>query len=179
MERTTKSGRKIIAQVKSFFVTLNEDMQVGKLDRRGSDTKIFANVLPKKELKAGEKVCLRVGIRKFNGNFLVYAHGHGWMEVENMEEKFTCKSTNYEEILELDYLALSNKNKIRLLNKYFPQYFEKLTKGETLLIAHYDNKDLKEIENEISCDKSLKYKIKNHTDKYAEAMLKKIELQLA
>ena len=179
MKRTTKSGRTIIAEVKSFFVSLNKDMEVGKLNRRGTDTKIFASVLPNKILQAGEKVCLRVGIRKFNGNYLVYAHGHGWMEVENMYETFTSKSTDYEQLLELDYITLSNEKKLRLINKYFPEYFANLTKTETLLMSYYDNIDLKEVETKIECDKSLKYKIKNHTDKYAEAMLKKIELQLA
>lgn len=179
MERTTKQGRTIIATVKSFLVTLKEDVQVGKLNRRGSDTKVFASVLPKKELKAGDKVCLRLGVRKFNGNFLVYAHGYGWIEVEDMEKTFASKSNNYEDLLELDYLNLSNEMKLKLINKHFPGYFENLTKAETLLMAYYDNKDLKEVEAEISCDKSLKYKVKNHSDKYAEAMLKKIEPQLA
>lgn len=179
MERMTKGGRKIIAEVKSFLVTLNEDVQVGKLNRRGSDTKVFASVLPKNDIEAGTKLCLRVGIRKYNGNYLVYAHGFGWIEVENMEKTFTSKNTNYETLLELDYVNLSDEQKLRLIKKYFPQHFENLTKAETLLMAHFDNRDLKEVETEISCDKSLKYKVKNHTEKYSQAMLKKVELLLA
>lgn len=179
MERMTKGGRKIIAEVKSFLVTLNEDVQVGKLNRRGSDTKVFASVLPKKEVKAGTKLCLRVGIRKFNGNYLVYAHGFGWIEVEDMEKTFASKDTNYETLLELDYINLSDEQKLRLIKKYFPQYFESLTKAETLLMAHFDNRDLREVEIEISCDKSLKYKVKNHTERYSQVMLKKIEALLA
>ena len=178
MERTTKGGRKIIAEVKSFLVTLKEDVQVGKLNRRGSDTKIFASVLPKNTVKAGTKLCLRVGIRKFNGNYLVYAHGFGWIEVEDMTKTFTSRDTNYETLLELDYMNLSDKQKLKLIQKHFPQHFETLTKAETLLMAHFDNRDLKDVEAEICCDKSLKYKVKNHTERYSQAMLKKVEVLL-
>lgn len=179
MKRTTKNGRDIKAAVKSFLVVLNEDVKVGKLNKRGAnDIKMFATVVPKKEIEAGTKLCLRVGIKKFNGNYLVYAHGYGWIEVENMEKTFTSKDTNYETMLESNYTALSNKEKIQLIEKYYPNHFKQLTKTETLLMAYYNNLDLNEVESQISCDKSLKYKIKNHTDKYAVAMLKKIELLL-
>ena len=48
-----------------------------------------------------------------------------------------------------------------------------------MLLAHLNGKDLNEVEKEIGIDKSMKYKIKKHTEKYEEAFIKKMETKLA
>lgn len=177
--RTTKTGKKIICDVKAYSVTMKKDMTVGTLNKRGIQNKMLASVNGKKVVEAGTKVCIRLGYRKYNGNALIYAHGFGWMEVENMAETFEGKHTDFEGVIQADWNKTSNEDKIKLLKENFPEKFSGLNKAETLLMAVYDGKDLNEVEKEIAADKSLKYKVRKHTDDYAAKFLTKIEQQLA
>lgn len=179
MKRTRKNGTKIIAEVKSFLVTTKVEVKSGTLNKRGLDAKMFAEVVPNRIIAEGTKVCLRFGIRKFNGNFLVYAHSFGWIEVSNMEETFISKDTEFSTLLQRDYMKLTNEEKIKALSIHFPTSVSNLTKTETLLMGLINGKDLNEVEKEIAADKSLKYKVKKHTDEYATTFIKKLEATIA
>jgi hypothetical protein len=177
--RTTKTGTVIKASVKSYFVTTKIDITTGTLDQRGDETsKMFANVVPKKTLKAGEKVCLRMAYKKFNGNLLLYLHRSGWMEIapEKLPEVFAANKTIVvDDLTSMKYEELSNIEKVKMLNKFFPGKYTEFTKTEQMLMAYLEDKDLNEVEKEIKVDKSLKYKIKKHADDFAETFAKKLE----
>ena len=178
-ERKTKGGRKIIAEVKSYLVITKIDVSAGILDKRGTDGKLFANVIEKKVIPAGTKVCLRFGVKKFNGNYLVYMHSFGWTEVENLSDVFQSNKQVIDDLLQHDYDKLTNKEKIELINRFYPSYFLNLTKTEKMLLAYLNDKDLNTTEKEISADSSLKYKIKKNPQKYEETFLKKLESNLS
>lgn len=167
-------------KVKSIFVTVKENLTTGKLSTRDNNLKVFCNIVPKKTLSIGDKVSLRCAIRKFNGNFLIYVHSFGWVELEpqQLTEVFQSKSTDFERLLTIDYLAFTSKQKIQAICQYNVGLVENLTKTETLLMGYYNGEDLNIIEKRIECDKSLKYKVKNHTEKYAMAFLNKLEQSL-
>jgi hypothetical protein len=179
MERQTKTGREIKASVKSYFVTTKVDITAGTLDQRGDETsKMFANVVPKKTLKAGEKVCLRMAYKKFNGNLLLYLHRSGWIEIapDKLSEVFIANKTIVaDDLTSMKYEELSNIEKVKMLNKFFPGKYTEFTKTEQMLMAFLNNQDLNEVEKEIKVDKSLKYKIKKHTEDFAKTFAKKLE----
>jgi hypothetical protein len=182
MERMTKGGRKIIASVKSYLVTTMVELTAGKLDKKGEEGKMFANVISKKQVPVGSKICLRIAIKKFNGNLLMYLHSFGWIEIESTKIAETFQSNKIilpEDLMYLDYSTLSDRQKIQSFNKYFPTKFEELNKTELMLMAFLDGKDLNEVEKEFSIDKSLKSKIRNHTEKYEKTFVKKLEESLA
>ena len=175
MERKTKGGRKIIAEVKSYLVTTKMDISVGTLDKRGETGKLFASVNKDKVIPAGTKACIRFGVKKFNGNYLVYLHSFGWTEVTNFEETFISTKPIKEDLLQNDYENLNITEKINAFKRFFPDYFSNLTKTEKMLMAYLEDKDLSEVEKEIAADSSLKYKIKKNTKEYEESFLKKLE----
>jgi len=182
MERTTKTGRKIIASVKSYLVTTKVDLVAGKLDKKGEEGKMFANVISKKQIPTGSKLCLRIAIKKFNGNLLMYLHSFGWIEiaVDQIAETFQSNKTiTAEDLMYLDYSTLNDEQKIKSFSKYFPEKFAELNKTELMLMAFLDGKDLLEVEKEFSIDKTLKYKIKKHADKYEKTFVKKLEESMA
>ena len=180
--RTTKNGKKLVAMVKSYLVTTKKEITVGTLNKRGENAKMFANVIPKKKIVEGTKVCLRIAYRKFNNDLLIYLHSFGWIELkeEELNEVFNSnKEIKIEELIFNSYNALSIKDKIKLINEYCPDIYNNYTKTETLLIAYLDGKDLNEVEKEIGIDKSVKYKIRKHPEKFEETFIKKLESKLA
>ena len=177
--RTFKNENKIKATVKAYTVYTNEEIEVGKLDKRGSTAKLIANVIVKKVIPANTRMDLRIAYKKFNGNTLAYCHGFGWIEVEDLNKTFRTRNGQAikDDVYETEYDALSNKEKAQLIKDSFK--LEELTKTEQLLIAYLDGRDLKEAINEIGIDKSMQYKIKKDPDKYIETFIKKYENQLA
>ena len=179
--RSFKNGKKITAEVKSYLVTVQKELISGKLDKRGEEARIFASVIPKKKVPEDARICLRIAIRKFNGNLLMYLHSFGWIELKDSEinEVFKAnKEIKIEDLLYSSYNELSIKDKIKLINKYCPDIYTNYTKTEKLLIAYLDGKDLNEVEKEINVDSSLKYKIKKHPEKFEETFVKKLESSL-
>jgi hypothetical protein len=171
--RTTKEGRVIKAEVKSYRVAVKEDLVTGILNLKGEGSKFFANVTPKKVLPVGHRTSLRIAYKKFNGNTLVYVHGFGWAEVESMD---VFDKEIKDDIYDIMFDELSATEKIKYMKKFVPEKFEALTKTEQMLLAFIDGQDLVEAEKEIQVDKSLKYKIKKHPETYEEAFLKKLTI---
>lgn len=182
MGRTTKKGRNIIASVKSYLVTTKVELMAGTLDKKGEEGKMFANVIVKKQIPVGSKLCLRIAIKKFNGNLLMYLHSFGWIEIgiDKILETFQSnKVISAEDLMYLDYSSLNIEQKIKALGKYFPEKFKELNKTEIMLMAFLNGKDLNEIEKEFAIDKSLKYKIKKDAEKYERTFIKKLEESIA
>jgi hypothetical protein len=175
INRTTKTGEVIKATVKSYFITVKEDIQTGKLKLQGENSKYITDINYNKTVKAGEKICLRIAFKQANGKTLVYLHRNGWALVDDLNEAFASSKGIKEDLYDSSYEDLSMAEKIRLFKTYSPEKFENLTKTETMLMAFLENKDLAEIEKEIHVDKSLKYKIKKHADNFAETFAKKLE----
>ena len=177
--RTFKNNNKIKATVKAYTVYAKIELIAGKLDKRGTASKLIANVKPVKTIEIGQRLDLRIAYKKFNGNTLAYCHGFGWIEVEDLNTVFQTKNGQpiKDDLYETEYDALSNSEKAQLIKDNFK--LEELTKTEQLLIAYLDGRDLKEAVNEIGIDKSMQYKIKKNPEKYEEAFVKKFENQLA
>ena len=179
--RNCKNGRKIAAVVKAYSVITKKEIVAGRLNKRGKGSKLVASVVPKKTVPEGARICLRIAIRKFNGNLLMYLHSFGWIELKDSEVNEVFKSNKeikIEDLLYSGYNELSIKDKIKLINKYCPDIYTNYTKTEKLLIAYLDGKDLNEVEKEINADSSLKYKIKKHPEKFEETFVKKLESSL-
>jgi hypothetical protein len=174
-ERQNKQGGVIKATVKSYFITVKEDIQTGKLKLKGENSKFVTDINYDKTVKAGEKICLRIAYKQANGKTLVYLHRNGWALVDNLNEAFASSKGIKEDLYDSYYENLSTEDKIKLFKAYSPEKFENLTKTETMLMAYLDNKDLNEVEKEIAVDKSLKYKIKKNTEKFENTFLKKLE----
>ncbi len=181
LQRKTKEGRKIAASVKSYLVTTQKELMAGKLDKRGEDAKIFANVIPKKKVPEGSRICLRIAYRKVNGDLLLYLHSFGWVEMKDEDVNVCFKASKEIKIGDLlfsSYSELSLEDKIKLINKYCPNIYNEYTKTEQMLLAYLSGKDLATAEKEIYVDSSLKYKIKKHPEKYEEKFISKLESSL-
>jgi hypothetical protein len=173
--RQTKTGAIIKATVKSYFITVKEDIQTGKLKLKGENSRFVTDINYDKVVKAGEKICLRIAYKQANGKTLVYLHRNGWALVDNLNDAFASSKEIKEDLYESSYEDLSAIDKIKLFKTYCPEKFENLTKTETMLLAFLENKDLAEVEKEIAVDKSLKYKIKKHSEDFAKTFAKKLE----
>jgi hypothetical protein len=116
--------------------------------------------------------------KKFNGNLLLYLHRSGWIEIapDKLSEVFIANKTIVvDDLTSMKYEELSNIEKVKMLNKFFPGKYTEFTKTEQMLMAFLNNQDLNEVEKEIKVDKSLKYKIKKHTEDFAKTFAKKLE----
>ena len=82
--RTNKKGNKLVATVKSYMVSPKEDIQTGKLMLKGEISRYYSDVKYDRTIKAGEKVCLRIAFKRYDGSTLVYLHCHGWVIVNNL-----------------------------------------------------------------------------------------------
>jgi len=151
------------------------DIETGKLDKKGEEGRLVANVIPNKIIPAGSKLAIRIAFKKFNGNTLVYLHSCGWAEVADLNTSFLSSKGIKDDIYNGDYNELSNESKIKLLKRYFPAKFAQLNKTEIMLMAVLENKDLVEVEKEFAIDRSLKSKIKKDTKKYENTFIKKLE----
>lgn|SRR3712207_5867703 len=174
MKRITKKGKAIIAEFKSSMGFAKIDLEVGKLNKRGEEKRLISDVIPNesKKVHAGDKVHLRVAYKRPDGRFLVYIHSKGWTLVNDLEQSFEVKNAkDLELLIYKTFDKLESDKKIELISENVNE--DELTKTEKMLLGYLQNKDLNTLEKEINCDKSLKYKIKNHTNKYVESFMKK------
>ena len=181
--RKAKNGKKLVATVKAYSVTTKKEMIAGRLNKRGKGNKLVASVIPKKTVPENQVLSLRIAYRKMNGNLLIYLHSFGWIETTDNELTDLFSYSNgiidVEQLIDSEYRFLTLEEKLNLIQQNFPEELENLTKTEKMLLAHLNGKDLNEVEKEIGIDKSMKYKIKKHTEKYEEAFVKKMETKLA
>lgn len=183
--RTNKQGKKLVAAVKTYFITVKEDIQTGKLINKSETAKYCTGINFNKVVKAGEKICIRIAFKQITGKTLVYLHRNGWALVDDLNEAFNySKGEIKDDIYSGTYEALTIEEKALVakemgekeptLREVALEKLGTLTKTEEMLLAFLEGKDLAEVEKEIIVDKSLKYKIKKHTDKYKEALMKKL-----
>jgi hypothetical protein len=183
--RTNKQGKKLVAAVKTYFITVKEDIQTGKLINKSESAKYCTGIKFDKVVKAGEKICIRIAFKQVTGKTLVYLHRNGWALVDDLNEAFNySKGEIKDDIYSGTYEALTIEEKALVakemgekeptLREVALEKLGTLTKTEEMLLAFLEGKDLAEVEKEIIVDKSLKYKIKKNADKYKEALMKKL-----
>ena len=181
--RNCKNGRKIAAVVKAYSVITKKEIVAGRLNKRGKGSKLVASVVPKKTVPENQVLSLRIAYRKMNSNLLIYLHSFGWIETtdDQLNELFSYSNgiIDVEQLIDSEYRFLSIEEKLDLIRQNFPEELENLTKTEQLLMAHLNGQDLNEAEKQIGIDKSMKYKIRKNTEKYEEALIKKMEAKLA
>jgi hypothetical protein len=183
--RTNKQGKKLVAAVKTYFITVKEDIQTGKLVNKSEIAKYCTGVKFDKTVKAGEKICIRIAFKQVAGKTLVYLHRNGWAVVDNLNEAFSySKGEIKEDIYSGTYETLTIEEKALVakemgekepsLREIALEKLGSLTKTEQMLLAFLEGQDLNEAEKTIVVDKSLKYKIKKHSDKFKDALMKKL-----
>jgi hypothetical protein len=181
--RNFKNGKKIAAVVKAYSVVTKKEIVAGRLNKRGTGSKLVANVIPKKTVPVDQVLSLRIAYRKMNGNLLIYLHSFGWIETTDAELNnlfiYNNGIMDIDQLIDNEYRFLSLEQKLILIQQNFPEELVNLTKTEQMLLAFLNGKDLNEAEKEIGIDKSMKYKIKKHTEKYKETFIKKMETKLA
>ena len=173
MKYVKNNGEEIKWDAKMFIVTLKNDMKYGKLTQRG-DNRLLSGIKIQGTLPRGLKVKLAFSFIRPDKKYITYIRGIGYVINDTLEGSFEPVDKKHDLYLNVrstfDYPIYDVNKKFNLLKN---MKINELTKTEKALLI-YVNKGFDEL-MKIDFDKSMKYKIKNHTNDFIEKFVNKYE----